>query len=237
MAALKDHYAPDYPGYDLSIRDVDREKVWERDFDRLLAAGQLPRLSVLRLPSDHTSGARRGARTPLAFAADNDLALGRLVEHLSKSSVWKKSVVMVIEDDAQNGSDHVDAHRSTAYLAGPHVRRGAVVHTMYSTSGMLRTLELLLGLPPMSQYDAAATPLWECFTSKMNATPYVARPVTVDLEARNTAWNKPARDAEKFDLSHEDAAPDVEFNQNIWQAIRGENSVMPAPKRAAFVKQ
>jgi YVTN family beta-propeller protein len=236
VPALKNHYATDYAGYDLSIRDVDREKVWERDFDRLLAAGQLPRLNVLRLPSDHTSGAKRGARTPLAFAADNDLALGRLVEHLSQSNVWGKSVVMVIEDDAQNGSDHVDAHRSTAYLAGPYVKRGAVVHTMYSTSGMLRTLELLLGLPPMSQYDAAATPLWECFTSQVNTKPYVARPANIDMEAHNTAWNKPAQDAEKFDLSREDAAPDIAFNHNIWQAIRGEHSMMPAPRRAAFVK-
>ena len=236
VAALKDHIAPGYPGFDLEIRDVAREQIWERDFDRLLAAGQLPRLSVIRLPGDHTFGAKRGARTPLAYAADNDLALGRLIEHLSKSSAWAKSVVMILEDDAQNGSDHVDAHRSTAYLAGPYVRRGAVVHTMYSTSGMLRTLELLLGLPPMSQYDAAATPLWECFTSKADARLYAARPARADLEARNTVWNRPAREAEKFDFSREDAAPDVAFNQNIWQAIRGENSVMPAPKKAAFVK-
>ena len=236
VKALEGHFAPDYPGYDLQIRDVDREQVWERDFDKLVAAGQLPRLSVLRLPNDHTMGARRGALTPLAYVADNDLALGRFIEHLSRSSVWEKSVVFVVEDDAQNGSDHVDAHRSPAFVLGPHVRRGAVVHTMYSTAGLRRTRELLRGLPPMSQYDAAATPLWECFTKKMNPKPYAARPARVDLNARNTAWNRPARDAEKFDLSREDAAPDVPFNQNIWQAIRGEHSLMPPPRRAAFVQ-
>ena len=236
VAALQGHFMPDYPGFDMQIRDVARERLWEQDFDRLLTAGQLPRLSVIRLPGDHTLGAKRGARSPLAYAADNDLALGRLVEHLSRSSIWKKSVVLVIEDDAQNGPDHVDAHRSTAYLAGPYVRRGAVVHTLYSTSGMLRTLELLLGLPPMSQYDAAATPLWECFTARPDARPYRARPARVNLNTRNLAWNRPAREAEKFDFSREDAAPDVAFNRNIWQAVRGEKSAMPAPRRAAFVK-
>ena len=236
VKALQNHYCPGYAGFDMAIRDVDRELVWERDFDRLLAAGQVPSLNVLRLPNDHTSGARLGARTPLAFAADNDLAVGRLVEHLSKSSIWAQSVVMIVEDDAQNGPDHVDAHRSTAYLIGPHVRRHEVVHTMYSTSGMLRTLELILGLPPMSQYDAAATPLWACFTPTPDARPYAALPARVDLDAKNTAYNRPARAAERFNLAREDAAPDLLFNQNIWQAVRGENSVMPAPRRSAFVK-
>ncbi|GAA3994004.1 hypothetical protein GCM10022408_00150 [Hymenobacter fastidiosus] len=236
VKGLRGHIADDYPPYNLLVTDVDREKIWERDFDRLLAAGQVPRLSILRLPNDHTMGARTGQLTPLAYAGDNDLALGRLIEHLSQSPIWKEAVVLVVEDDAQNGPDHVDAHRSTAYLAGPYVRRGAVVHTMYSTSGMLRTLELILGLPPMSQYDAAATPLWECFTSSANARPFVARPALVDLNARNTAYNRSSRQAEGFDFSREDAAPDIPFNENIWHAVRGEASVMPAPRRSAFVR-
>ncbi|MBC8085252.1 MAG: beta-propeller fold lactonase family protein, partial [Hymenobacter sp.] len=197
VKAVEGHFAPNYLGYDLKVKDVDREKVWEQDFDELLAAGQVPALSVIRLPNDHTAGARLGSLTPLAYAADNDLALGRLVEHLAKSAIWQESVVMVVEDDAQNGPDHVDAHRSTAYLAGPHVRRGAVVHTMYSTSGMLRTLELILGLPPMSQYDAAATPLWECFVAKADPKPYVTLPARTSLDATNTAYNRPARDAQR----------------------------------------
>jgi len=236
VKALQGHYCPSYAGFDMAIRDVDRELVWEKDFDQLLAAGQVPQLNVLRLPNDHTSGARLGARTPLAFAADNDLAVGRLVEHLSKSPLWEQSVVMIVEDDAQNGPDHVDAHRSTAYVIGAHVKRHAVVHTMYSTSGMLRTLELILGLPPMSQYDAAATPLWECFTPTADVQPYAALPARVDLEAKNTAYNRPAREAQSFNLAREDAAPDILFNQNIWQAVRGEHSLMPAPRRSAFVK-
>ncbi len=236
VKTLEGHFDPNYVGYDLSIRDVDREKAWEQDFDRLLAAGQVPALSIIRLPSDHTAGARLGARTPQAYAADNDLAVGRLVEHLSKSAIWAESVVMIVEDDAQNGPDHVDAHRSTAYVLGPHVKRNTVVHDMYSTSGMLRTLELILGLPPMSQYDAAATPLWRCFTPQPDARPYLARPARLNLDAKNTAFNRPARDAQRFNLTREDAAPDLEFNQNIWQAVRGEHSLMPAPRRSAFVK-
>jgi YVTN family beta-propeller protein len=236
VPAIKGHFCEPYAGFDLHVKDVDREKVWEQDFDRLVAAGHLPDLSIIRLPNDHTFGARKGEFSPLSYAADNDLALGRLIEHLSKSPVWKESVVMVVEDDAQNGPDHVDAHRSTAYLMGPYVRRHAVVHTAYTTSGMLRTLELILGLPPMSQYDAAAVPLWACFTPKPNLAPYTTRPATTPQDARNTTFNGPARRALKFDLSREDAAPDLAFNENIWQAIRGEHSRMPAPRRSAAVR-
>ena len=237
VSAIEGHFCEAYSGFNMKVKDVDRERVWEQDFDRLLAANQLPDLSIIRLPNDHTFGARQGELSPLSYAADNDLALGRFIEHLSKSAVWKESVVMIVEDDAQNGPDHVDAHRSTAYLMGPYVRRHAVVHTAYTTSGMLRTLELILGLPPMSQYDAAARPLWACFTAKPNPAPYTARPATIPLDARNTAFNGPARRALKFDLSREDAAPDLAFNENIWQAVRGEHSRMPAPRRSAAVRE
>ncbi|MDO7852831.1 alkaline phosphatase family protein [Hymenobacter convexus] len=235
--AIAANYCKEYAGFNLHVKDVDREKVWEKDFDQLVAAGKLPDLSIIRLPNDHTYGARKGELHPLSYAADNDLALGRLIEHLSNSPVWKESVVMIVEDDAQNGPDHVDAHRSTAYLIGPYIRRNAVVHTAYTTSGMLRTLELILGLPPMSQYDAAALPLWACFTPKPNFKPYTLRPATTPQDVRNTAFNAPARRSLKFDMSREDAAPDLAFNENIWQAIRGEKSVMPAPRRAAFLRE
>lgn len=237
VPSLQNVYCKKYAGFDMNILDVDREKVWEHDFDSLVAINKVPDLSIVRLPNDHTLGAIKGALHPLSYAADNDLALGRMLEHLSKSPIWKESVVMIIEDDAQNGPDHVDAHRSTAYLVGPYIRRHTVVHTAYTTSGMLRTLELILGLPPMSQYDAAAVPLWACFTSKPNFAPYVLRPATTPLDVRNTAYNAPARRAEKFDFSREDAAPDLAFNENIWQAIRGEHSQMSAPRRSAAVRE
>ncbi len=234
--ALTGHMAPNYADYDLDIKDVDREKVWEHDFDSLLAINAVPRFSTIRLGNDHTSGARIGKPTPAAHLADNDLALGRFIEHLSQSSIWKESAVFVLEDDAQNGPDHVDAHRSICLVISPYVKRRSVNHTMYSTSAVLRTMELILGLPPMSQYDAAATPLWRCFTDKANTTPYKALPSNVDLNLKNVAVNESSRKSETFDLSREDAAPDNEFSEVIWKTVKGESSEMPAPRRSAFIK-
>jgi hypothetical protein len=179
---------------------------------------------------------RKGAYSPYAAAADNDLAVGRFIEHISNSSIWKESAIFIVEDDAQNGPDHVDAHRSTAYLIGPYVKRNFVDHTMYSTSGLLRTIELILGLPPMSQYDAATMPLFRSFTATPDFTSYTTIPANVDIEERNTAWNKLAKESAKFNLAVEDAAPDVPFNEVIWKSIKGENSVMPTPRHSAFLK-
>jgi len=145
-------------------------------------------------------------------------------------------VVFVLEDDAQNGPDHVDAHRSPALVIGPHVRRAFVDHTLYTTAGVLRTMELILGLPPMSQYDAAATPLFRVFQPVAAPLPYKARPAEVDLNARNTARNRSAERSAKFDLSREDAVPDLDLNEVVWKSVRGELSVMPAPRRGAFVR-
>lgn len=236
IGAIAGHFCPAFKGYDLSYMDIRREQAWEHDFDSLLAIGQVPRLSTVRFGNDHTSGARVGAPTPFAAVADNDLAVGRFVEHLSKSPIWNESVVFILEDDAQNGPDHVDAHRSTAYVAGGLVKRGFVDHTMYSTSGMLRTIELILGLKPMSQYDAAATPLWRCFTARPNATPFAARPAGVDLGQRNVAVNRNSKRTSQFDLSRPDAIDDLVFSEIVWQTVRGLHSVMPAPRRGAFVR-
>jgi len=168
--------------------------------------------------------------------ADNDLALGQLVEHTTKSGIWKESAIFVLEDDTQNGPDHVDAHRSPAFVISPYTRRGAVDHTMYSTSGMLRTMELIQGLPPMSQYDAAALPLFNCFQATPNVSSYQVRAAQVSLEARNTAWNKSAERSARFNLASEDAAPDLDLTEVVWKAIKGENAVVPAPRRGAFLK-
>ena len=236
LPSIIGHFCAGFPDFDLTIQDVYREKVWEHDFDSLVAADALPTFSTLRFPNDHTSGMRKGAYTPYAAAADNDLAVGRFIEHLSHSPIWKESAVFILEDDAQNGPDHVDAHRSPAYLISPYVKRNFVDHTMYSTSGMLRTIELILGLPPMSQYDAAAMPMFRCFTSVPDTTAYVALPANVNIEERNTAWNKLAKESAKFNLAKEDAIPDIPFNEVIWKSIKGENSVMPTPRHSAFLK-
>ncbi|MHB1921674.1 MAG: bifunctional YncE family protein/alkaline phosphatase family protein [Chitinophagaceae bacterium] len=225
-----------YPGWDLGILDTYREKIWERDFDSLVAANALPHFNSIYLPDDHTSGLARGAYSPIALVADNDEALGRIIDHLSHSPIWKKSAVFVLEDDAQNGPDHVDAHRSTAFVISPYVKRHSVNHEMYSTSGMLRTLELILGLPPMSQYDAAATPMWKCFTATPDFTPYHYIQPRVNTHQRNLAWNKSMKLSATFDLSRADAVPDRELNAVIWKSVKGENSIPPPPTRSAFVR-
>ena len=149
---------PSYPPYDLSIPDNQRVDVWLEEFRRFEKDGGLPRLNIVRLGNDHTAGTAPGRPTPRALVAENDLALGRLVEAISQSRFWPESAIFVLEDDAQNGPDHVDAHRSVLLVASPWAKRGSVDSTLYTTSGVLRTIELVLGLPPMSQYDAAATP-------------------------------------------------------------------------------
>jgi YVTN family beta-propeller protein len=235
LQALKGHLDKDYPGFDLDVMDIHREQLWEQDFDSLLSINKVPRFQTIRLPNDHTYGARLGKRTPDAYAADNDLALGRLIDHLSHSRIWKSSAIFILEDDAQNGPDHVDAHRSIAMVISPYVKRHYVDHTMYSTASMLRTMELILGLPPMSQYDAAATPMWRSFTSKPDFNPYRALPSQVDLYEKNTRDDAAARMSAKFDFSHADEAPDGPFNKVIWKAVKGSNSTMPAPRKSAFV--
>ena len=194
----------------------------------------VPHLNTLRLINDHTEGLNRGRPTPFAHVADNDWAVGLFVEHLSKSPIWNESVVFIVEDDAQNGPDHVDAHRSTAYLAGGFVKRHFVDHSMYSTASLLRTMELILGIPPMSQYDAAATPMWKCFDSVVNNKSFEALAAKIDITETNKAWNETVKRSESFDFSREDRVPDLSFNEILWRGIRGQSA--PAPKRAAFVK-
>jgi len=235
VKSLKNHIDLDFPSYDLSIPDMNRFEKWRHDFDSLLAINELPRLSTIRLPNDHTSGAKVGAPTPRAMVAENDMALGKLIEHLSKSKVWSESAVFVLEDDAQNGPDHVDAHRSIAFVISPYAKRNQVVSSMYSTASLLRTIELILGLPPMSQYDAAATPMWECFTASPDVTPYQWKPATYDLKERNTQHSAIAKRSSEFNLAVMDAAPDLEFNEVIWKTIKGLNSTMPSPVRSAFI--
>jgi hypothetical protein len=159
-----------------------------------------------------------------------------LVEHLSRSPLWKESVVFILEDDAQNGPDHVDAHRSPAYVAGGFVKRHFVDHTMYTTSSMLHTMELILGMQPMSQYDAAANVLWRSFTPQANTEPFVTRPAQMDLDAVNPAKGRLSAMARGLDFSKEDLVPDAIMNAMLWKAVHGEDALVPAPTRAAFVK-
>jgi YVTN family beta-propeller protein len=231
-----EHYCIKYPGWDLAIQDVFRESIFEHDFDSLVAAGAVPHFNTIYLPNDHTSGLHKGAYSPVSQVADNDLAFGRLVEHISHSPVWKESAIFVLEDDAQDGPDHVDAHRSPAFVISPYIKKHTVNHTLYSTTAILRTMELILGLTPMSQYDAAATPLWSCFTNVADTSAYTARPAGVDIKIRNVTASRSADLSRHFDLSKPDRVPDALLNEVVWKAIKGENSHMPQPRRSAFVK-
>jgi len=195
----------------------------------------LPQFVILRLPNDHTAGTQPGMPKPEASVADNDLAVGRVVEANSRSPFWEDTAIFILEDDAQDGPDHVDAHRSPAFVISPYTRRGAVDSTMYSTSSMLRTMELILGLKPMTQFDAAARPMFQVFQAAADLRPYEALPARVNLEERNerVAWGSEA--SQKMDFSREDAADETALNEIIWRSVRGPNQPMPAPVHAAFV--
>ena len=235
IPAIKDHFCPDYSSFNQDVMDTTRFQAWKRDFDRLLAKNEVPRFNSMQFPNDHTEGQRLGKKTPFAYVADNDYAIGLFIEHLSKSSIWKETAVFIVEDDAQNGPDHVDAHRTTAYLAGGFVKRGFVDHTPYSTSSMLRTIELILGLPPMSQYDAAATPMFRSFSATPNLTPFIHELPRTNLFELNVKDTPSAQKSAKFNFKKEDSIPDLEFSEVIWKAVKGEDSVMPAPRRAAIL--
>jgi hypothetical protein len=231
---LKGHFCAKFSSWDLSIRDTVRFRQWKNDFDSLLAVNAVPGFSSIRFPNDHTEGLSLNRPTPFAHAADNDLAVGLFVDYLSHSSIWKNSLVIIVEDDAQNGPDHVDAHRSPAYIAGGYVKKGFVDHTAYTTASLLRTMELILGLPPMTQYDAPAVPLWRCMNNTPDHPAFSVKPCKVDLNAKNIAENIWQKKSEKFDFTKEDLANDYEFNEILWKAIKGSDSPCPAPVHAAF---
>ncbi|MHC1764177.1 MAG: bifunctional YncE family protein/alkaline phosphatase family protein [Verrucomicrobiia bacterium] len=235
VPSLRGHFDEWFRPWDLDYLDIKRAERFIQELKRFEAEGQMPRLQLIRLPNDHTHGTTAGKRSPRAMVADNDLAFGLIVEAVSHSKFWPTTAIFVVEDDAQNGADHVDAHRTIAYAISPYAKRGAVDSTMYSTSSMLRTMELILGLKPMSQFDAAAIPMFNSFQAKPDLRPYTHRPVTVDLEERNgkTAWGSEA--SSKMDFSKEDAADDLLLNEVIWRAVRGADQPAPAPVRAAFV--
>ncbi|HEX4851873.1 MAG TPA: alkaline phosphatase family protein, partial [Puia sp.] len=236
LPVLKSHFCPYYTGWDLAVRDTVRFNQWRREFDSLLKMNAIPSLNTLRFGNDHTEGLAKGRPTPFAHVADNDLAVGKFIEYLSRSPIWNESVVFILEDDAQNGPDHVDAHRTTAYVMGGFVKRHYIDHTMYSTTSMLRTIELILGIPPMSQYDAAATPMWRCFSSTADTSSFTALPANVNLNDINTRINQLSKISARFDFRGEDRVPEDAFNEVLWKGIKGMQAVVPVPRRAGFAK-
>jgi hypothetical protein len=212
-------------------RDTDKALVFIKELKDAEKSGEWPNFMVMSLGEDHTRGLTPGAFTPSALVASNDFALGQIVEAVSHSKFWKDTAIFVIEDDAQNGPDHVDAHRTVGLLISPWIRRGIVDSTMYTTSSYVRTMELILGLQPMTQFDAAATPMYASFTKDAAFDPIDAIPPQTDLMTKNPSTGVGARASLKLDFSDYDRADPDELNRILWAALKP-GQPMPAPVRS-----
>jgi YVTN family beta-propeller protein len=232
---LREHTNGKFPGFSMSIPDQRRADIWIAELQEFERAGTMPALEIVRLPNDHTSGMAAGAHTPFAFMADNDLALGRMVEALSKSSFWKNSVMFVLEDDAQNGSDHVDSHRSPLLVISPY-SRGGVSHSFANTTDVLATIEELLGLGRMSQFDHYGRPLRTVWRDTPDLRPYAVLQPGVSLDDKNPSRGVGARESRGLLLAKEDQADEDLFNRILWRAIKGENRPYPGPKRMSALE-
>lgn len=230
--SLLGHYDPMYRGWDLRYSDINRYEEWNREFTKYEKEGDLPQFNIIRLPNDHTAGTAKGFPTPQAMVAQNDYALGLFVDRISKSRFWKESAIFVIEDDAQDGADHVDAHRTVGLVISPYVKRHVVDHTLYTTSSMLRTIELILGLPPMSQYDAAANVMFNSFTIYPDTSSYSVIQPKININAKNPEGAYGQLLMQHLDLTHADRVPERLFNEIIWKSIK--KTEMPAPRYSVF---
>ena len=238
MVSLAPYTHPTWPGFPLHTPDVARAQLFRQEMQRFESEGTMPGLLYVFLPQDHTSGTTPGYPTPRAMVADNDQAMGEIVESISKSRFWPDTCIFVVEDDPQSGYDHVDGHRTVALVVSPYTRRHFVDHTNYNQTGMVKTIELILGLPPMNQLDLAATPMRACFTGEANLAPFTARQAQVALDEMNPALGKlkgtALRWAKKsLDLSFDEAdeADDDTLNRILWHSMRG---VEPYPERWAL---
>jgi hypothetical protein len=235
-AALVPYTNEDYPAFDMNITDQRRVEVWLKEFREFVAKGEMPALEIMHLPGDHTSGARAGKRTPRAHVADNDLALGRMVEAVSRTKFWRDTVFFVLEDDAQDGPDHVDSHRSVLLVISAYNRPGTL-HRFVNTTDVVATVEEILGLPPLSQFDRFGRPLREIFSAEPDLRPYVAEAPRQSLDELNPAEGAAALDSERLDLSKEDVADMDLFNRVLWRAVKGEGVPYPQAKRLTPLDQ
>jgi hypothetical protein len=216
-------------------RDMNKVKWWIEDLHEAEKTGKLPQFMIMSLGENHTKGTTPGAFTPDACVASNDLGLGRIVEAASKSKFWNEMAIFVIEDDAQNGPDHVDAHRTAGLVISPYCKRGVVDGTFYTTASMVRTMELILGLPPLTQYDAGATPMFNCFGTTTQAMGFNPINPSVNLTARNTEKSPGAKASAKMNFREYDRAPEDALNRILWAAAKGPEAAYPTPiHRAVF---
>jgi YVTN family beta-propeller protein len=236
IESLRPYLATNTAGWALHIPDVFRAAQFIKELKQFEQTGNFPNLSIISLPNDHTSGTKEGCPTPAAMAADNDLAFGQIVEAVSHSKFWKESCVFAIEDDPQAGWDHVSGYRTTCYVASPYTRRGAVVSTQYNQTSLLRTLELMLGLPPMNQMDATATPMSACFADTRDLTPFTALTNNIPLDQMNPApkkisdplLRKQAYASARLPLNEADKCPEGTLNRILWHALKGSQTPYPA---------
>ncbi len=241
IAPLNSILAKNFPAWSSNIPDVARARLFLDDLKRFEAEGKMPNLTLMQLPSNHTNGTQAGSSTPRAMVADNDLAVGQVVEALTKSRFWPKMAIFIVEDDAQNGVDHVDGHRTVALAISPYIRRGQVDSTFYPTQSMVKTIELILGLPTMSIFDLIAEDMRASFQGTPDLTPYVAVTPEVSLFDVNPpakALKGQARDGAlasahmRFDIP--DAAPTEKLNRILWGDARGWNVPYPGATHAVF---
>lgn len=241
IAPLNSILAANYPAYSTSIPDVARAQIFLNDLKRFQSAGSFPNLVLLQLPSNHTNGATPGHSTPKAMVADNDFAVGQIVDALSHSRFWPKMAIFIVEDDAQNGVDHVDGHRTAAFVVSPYVRRGSIDSTFYSHQSMLKSIELILGLPTMSIFDLIALDMRNSFSDEPDLTPYTMVRPQQDLFELNppaVALTGPARaaalDSARMKWSVPDAAPTERLNRILWGMIKGWNTPYPGARQSVF---
>jgi hypothetical protein len=238
---LNNILAKNFPAYTTSIPDVARAQIFIADVKKWEGEGRMPNLVLLQLPSDHTNGAAPGTHTPKAMVADNDLALGQIVEALSKSPFWKKMAIFVVEDDAQNGVDHMDGHRATALAISPYIRRGSVDSTFYAHQSMLKTIELIIGLPTLSLFDLIANDMRASFTNEPDFTPYSAvQPkqslfeLNPQLGSLRGQLRRDALDSLRMRFDTPDAAPTERLNRIVWRQVKGVKSPYPRVRQAVF---
>lgn len=229
---LAAHTCPTYAGFDVKVTDQARADVWINELHQFERDGKMPVLEILTLPNDHTAGATPKAPTPRAYMADNDWALGRMIDALSHTRFWKNTAVFVVEDDAQDGADHVDSHRAPLLVISPWTQ-GGVVHRFVNTTDVIRTIEEILKLPSMSQFDAYGRPLRGIWRTVPDTTPYTAHASNIDLAERNRETGKAAQISRTLDFRVADAADPRVLNRVLWAVIKGENVPYPEPGRAS----
>lgn len=238
IESIRSFSAADTVGWNMNVPDQFRADAVIRELAEYEARGTYPNLVIVCLPNDHTSGTSPGTPVPAACVADNDLAFGRIVEALSHSRFWPKMAVFAIEDDPQDGWDHVSGFRTTCYVASPWAKRGATVGTRYNTTSVLRTIGQILGLRPMNRFDASATPMFDCFGDVADSEPFTALPAGVPLDRMNGSPQSHAdpilgADAvasAAMDFEGVDRAPEDALNRILWRAMKG--TAVPYPEWA-----